>query len=236
MQARIFADANFALVLDKSEDAREMSDFAPAAPRRARRMHPVGAVGVVAVHGFLLVLFLLSATQFEIVAPAKPLVVVSLAPIERKPLEPVTPKFQPPPLPEVPVFIAPDIELVTPPPPAQTITVPIAPPQPTPSRTNSGDARNTQESYFGTLLARLNAAKRYPPAARARREEGVVSLRFVINRSGRVLSYNITKSSGSAALDRETTELIQRVQLPPMPPEIDGTQLDLVVPVEFTLH
>jgi protein TonB len=87
------------------------------------------------------------------------------------------------------------------------------------------------------LIAHLNRAKRYPSEARQRREEGTVRLSFSIDRSGRVLSYQIIGSSGSAALDQEALGMIQRASpLPAPPPELGGARISLTVPVRFNLN
>lgn len=95
---------------------------------------------------------------------------------------------------------------------------------------------NAVPSWQGLLLARLEAAKRYPEDARMRREQGVTLLRFTMDRDGKVLSAKIQKSSGFDALDQETLALIQRAQPLPRPPaEVSGNTIELVVPIEFTL-
>ena len=70
-----------------------------------------------------------------------------------------------------------------------------------------------------------------------RRQEGVVSLRFTMDRQGHVLSYEIAKTSGSDALDREAQELLKRAEpLPALPAAFGRDTLDLVVPIEFFLN
>ncbi len=104
---------------------------------------------------------------------------------------------------------------------------PPAPPGPAPP---PGD-------YLRRLAAYLNRYKDYPHDARQRREQGVVRLHFIMDRSGRVLSYDVAGSSGSAALDEAARDLIRRAQpLPPVPPDYPGETLDLVVPVVFSLR
>jgi len=52
-----------------------------------------------------------------------------------------------------------------------------------------------------------------------------------------VLSYNLARSSGIAALDEEVVALIQRAQPLPAPPsELSGARFELVAPVEFSLR
>lgn len=102
-----------------------------------------------------------------------------------------------------------------------------------PVSTAVGDAR---DSWEGRVLARLERVKRFPPAARSRREQGSTILRFRVNRQGRVLSSSIARSSGSAVLDREALATLARAQpLSPIPADRPD-QIELVVPVEFLLR
>lgn len=92
-------------------------------------------------------------------------------------------------------------------------------------------------TWQGLLIAQLEAHKRYPVAARERGEQGVVYLRFAMDRQGKVLSFSLEKSSGFADLDQETLDLVQRSQpLPRPPPSITGSVIELVVPVQFELE
>src|SRR6185437_8833469 len=86
------------------------------------------------------------------------------------------------------------------------------PPAPTPAPPETAITAVTEhtpapaiavESYERLLMRHLNAHKRYPPAARARRQEGVVTIRFTMNREGYVLTRAIETSSRAAALDQE---------------------------------
>lgn len=91
--------------------------------------------------------------------------------------------------------------------------------------------------YLGLLRAWLEKHKEYPRPSRTRREEGTVLLRFVMERSGRVVSHRIERSSGYPALDRAVEEMLARAQpLPAMPPDMLQAKLELVVPVQFALR
>ncbi|WP_232491855.1 energy transducer TonB family protein [Novosphingobium kaempferiae] len=90
------------------------------------------------------------------------------------------------------------------------------------------------DTWQARVLGRLNAAKTYPASARARRQQGTVMVRFVLDRKGTVLSVSLEKSSGFAPLDREALALPKRTSPLPAPPEsIAGERIELVVPVEF---
>ena len=95
-----------------------------------------------------------------------------------------------------------------------------------------GEGRDT---FLGRLLAQLNRVKQYPRAARQAHIEGVVMLHFVMDAQGKVVSFEIAKSSGRPVLDNEALALIQRAQLPPLPAGYPTSTLDAVVPIQFYL-
>ena len=87
------------------------------------------------------------------------------------------------------------------------------------------------------IAAWLERHKEYPQQARARRQEGVVLLRFTIDRAGRLLNWRIDQGSGYAALDREVEAMLRRATpLPPLPPEMTQAELELAVPIRFRLR
>lgn len=85
-------------------------------------------------------------------------------------------------------------------------------------------------TWQGLVQARVNQAARSRPL----RESGIVKLDFRIDRGGRVLSATIVGSSGSGSLDQEALALVRRVsQVPAPPPEMQGAQISLILPVRF---
>lgn len=91
-------------------------------------------------------------------------------------------------------------------------------------------------SWKRKIAMHLQRNKRYPAAAQAKREHGIARVTFLIDRLGRVVSSSLIQSSGSAALDRETLDLLQRAQPLPIPPnDVPGTQFSFNVPVRFDL-
>jgi protein TonB len=91
--------------------------------------------------------------------------------------------------------------------------------------------------YLARLMAHLNAYKHYPRSALLRHEQGTVRLRFIMDRMGNVKSYEVVGSSGFPDLDDEARSVIQNAQpLPPVPPNYPGTNLDLVLPLVFSLR
>ena len=94
-----------------------------------------------------------------------------------------------------------------------------------------------KKKYFAQLNAWLEKYKQYPRRARRRHQQGTAYLRFVIDRDGQVLSYEIERSSGYPLLDEEAERILRRAQpLPAMPEGLVLSRLELVVPVSFYMH
>ncbi|MGB8600981.1 MAG: energy transducer TonB, partial [Rhizomicrobium sp.] len=105
-----------------------------------------------------------------------------------------------------------------------------------PTHTSAPDSGVFRADWAAILLKRLELFKRYPAEAAAGHEQGVVYLRFVIDREGLVHSARIDKSSGYDALDHEALTLARRAQPFPKPPsQLAGDSFDLVVPIRFSL-
>jgi protein TonB len=94
---------------------------------------------------------------------------------------------------------------------------------------------NALPNWRSALVSQLERYKRYPSQAQARGESGVAQLAFNVDRSGGVHHARIIRSSGSPALDSATVDLVMRAQpLPPPPPEIQGAQIPIVVPIRYS--
>jgi protein TonB len=92
-------------------------------------------------------------------------------------------------------------------------------------------------TWQSALLAHLERHKRYPRQARIRHQEGAATVRFTIDRDGRVGGVVLLASSGHPALDEETLALLQRASpLPPPPSEAGRPPLALTVPVQYNLR
>lgn len=97
-------------------------------------------------------------------------------------------------------------------------------------------ARRAEVDYFALISAYLNRRKTYPAEARQARQEGVVLLRFTVDRAGNVTGAAIKRGSGHALLDRATLDLIQRVApLPRMPEAMARQNVTVALPIEYAL-
>jgi protein TonB len=100
-----------------------------------------------------------------------------------------------------------------------------------------GGEAGISPDYLDVLRAWLERHKEYPRQAQLRRQEGTALLRFVIDRDGQVLSYQIERSSGHASLDAAVEAMLERARpLPAMPSDMAQARLELSLPVTFELR
>ncbi len=136
----------------------------------------------------------------------------------------------PPPPPEPQAVVAPE-----PPPPQKIEQQP--PPTPAMQARTKGGMERDEASWRSQLSKHLLKFKRYPSEAQAHGEEGTVTLSFTVDRTGHVLARKIVQSSGYPPLDAEVMSMIERAQpLPPFPDSMTDSQIDLIVPVQFSLR
>lgn len=92
-------------------------------------------------------------------------------------------------------------------------------------------------NYYGRLATWLARHKRYPIQARRLRQEGVVKVTFTIASNGRVVSKQITQSSGHDLLDQEVQAMLKRASpLPRIPSSLGRSSLTVTLPVAFNLR
>ncbi len=92
-------------------------------------------------------------------------------------------------------------------------------------------------SWRDRVVSRLQNAKRYPGSSEARREQGVVTLSFTVNRNGGVTARGIARSSGYSALDQEVLAMVARAApFPPFPEGMPQASVSLSVPIRFSLR
>lgn len=102
-------------------------------------------------------------------------------------------------------------------------------------------APNTKDSeavvtWRTQLLALIEKNKRYPEAARPRRENGTTQVSFALDRKGMVANARVIQSSGSTALDEEAVALLKRAEPFPAPPAtFPGDSVVVRLPIRFTV-
>jgi protein TonB len=169
------------------------------------------------------------ATQRD-VAPAQE-EMIEQKPVPEAEKQPDQPKEQPPPPPDSTAIPEPEAK-----PPEKVVEQP-KPPAPRTAARVIGGAPRVEPTWASGLVKHLQQYKRYPTDAQSKSEEGTVILGFSVDRTGHVLSRHIVRSSGHADLDEEVMSLVDRAQpLPPFPPTMTQAQLELTVPIRFSLH
>jgi len=153
-------------------------------------------------------------------------------------------EVKPPPPPIKPLMMTPQIQMTMPPTPQIYVPPPLvqvqAPPSPITATVAPPpvvkNAPDPIQLFQVRLLRHLNRYKRYPASARAKREQGIVHVRFTMDRRGNVVAASVEKPSLFATLDIEGVEMLARAQpLPAPPPEMKGDTIEMIVPVEFSL-
>ena len=101
----------------------------------------------------------------------------------------------------------------------------------------AGGVAGTDADYATILLAWLQHHKRYPRRAESRRQEGVVRLFIALDRDGQVLEGRIDRGAGYPLLDKAALDMLDRAApLPPVPDDIPGNRIEIIVPVHFFMQ
>jgi protein TonB len=130
-------------------------------------------------------------------------------------------------------------------PAAQSVPAAIAVPAaagPAPARRGTADGlavkapAGKSHAYAARVRSWLYAHMRYPRRAKMRHEEGVVRVRFVLDRAGGLLEGAIIHGSGNAPLDEEAMAMLRRASpFPGAPRDISGEQIEFTIPIAFEL-
>jgi protein TonB len=117
--------------------------------------------------------------------------------------------------------------------PAETASLP-----PSAAPAAAGTPPNSAVTTFrDQLAAHLARYKHYPRAAQVKGEEGVAVVHFTLDRQGHVLAARIEQSAGHQLLDDEVLALLRRAEpLPQIPETMSATQLEISVPIRFSLR
>ena len=123
--------------------------------------------------------------------------------------------------------------LTTAPPPVDAPPAPVAA---APAPGLAASLARVKATWEKSLVSHLNRYKRYPNDARAHSVKGDVSVRFTLDRTGRVTGAQVVRSSGSASLDEEALAVLQRASPLPAPPDqVAGASFDMVLPIQFRI-
>ena len=126
----------------------------------------------------------------------------------------------------------------------------VAEPKPLPSDARQGQASASRENmggqaaaadptarnrYLASLVASLRNRLRYPDVARSQGVTGIATVRFTMDRSGRIVGASLVRSAGHTALDQAALAAASPgSSLPPIPDFIP--QSTFTVPLRFNLR
>lgn len=103
-------------------------------------------------------------------------------------------------------------------------------------RVETGGNTGGRADYLSSLMARIARQKRYPRSARSDGVTGIVTVRFVVQRNGKVKQTEIIESSGDSRLDNEALAMLNRASpLPAIPSSLSNDAMTLTLPIEFSL-
>lgn len=195
----------------------------PQIPRRA-----LAGILVALAHGVLVAGLCAWAPSITRVIEAAPLQVSLIAQQER---EPETWKPPQPQMMSLPVTLAPpvaEIQTETPP-PVNAITLPAPTPQP------AAPAPATEAKLVSEVAYVQPPAPHYPPESRRSREQGLVSLRVLIDESGRARDVRVERSSGFPRLDEAARAAVKRALFKPYVEAGVAQPAIVIIPIEFSL-
>ncbi|KAF1005916.1 MAG: hypothetical protein GAK28_02824 [Luteibacter sp.] len=103
--------------------------------------------------------------------------------------------------------------------------------------TQSAQGALLKAEWQSTLLAWLKRYRRYPRQSERSHQEGVVWVRFSVDRQGRVADPVVQQPSGYPLLDEEALATVRRASpLPPPPAEVPSDPVMVLVPINFFLR
>jgi periplasmic protein TonB len=108
-------------------------------------------------------------------------------------------------------------------------TTPVPAPARAPSTAISPD-------YGALVSAWINSHKQYPETARERGEQASPLVQFRVDRSGRVISFVLVKSSGYPDLDAAVEKMLRGATLPPFPSDMPEPSVIFSVTIHFILE
>ncbi len=232
--------------------------------RGRRRLTATATAVSIAFHGGLVLMMLGRFAAAHVVEPApSAAIMVEMAQVatsartERNEVSPDTPPREEAPPDETPPAPVPVKDLVpirnvaadvpspfhaapqdgAPPPPSAAASQAQATPSDrtaAPETVSGAETSPAEATWQSRLMAHLEKHKRYPAAARLRRERGTAYVRFTIDAKGAVLSAMLARSSGYPELDREAVAMTRRASPVPAPPP--GAQTDITAPIRFNVR
>lgn len=194
--------------------------------------------------------------EIELPPATAPVPAAAAAPAPQAQVQPAAPSLIAPPL-DVPPVNAPlprEVVAVAPPKAQPAAPQPLAAPAPLPAAAapavravaagpvtapGSDDprAKKQEMDYFAQVSAHLNRRKTYPAEAKKAGQQGVVTVRFTVDRLGGVSAVALKRGSGHDVLDQTTLDLVRRVApYPRIPASLHRESVTLALPIDYSLR
>lgn len=90
-------------------------------------------------------------------------------------------------------------------------------------------------AWVASLAAWLQGHRVYPEDARRQGQEGLVIVRLIVTRDGRITEAGIIRSSGTGVLDQAALSIFRNAKLPPFPIGMPDEQRTVTVPIRYHL-
>jgi len=154
--------------------------------------------------------------------------------VQPKPVQPPPPQPAPQPAPELthkvqaPPAPAPDTK------PAMPVAAPTPPAPPQPPAPPAPDVASIKATFEAKLRSAIQAAVRYPQAARMMQLTGKTLVGFDF-RDGAVSHLRVVTSSGADLLDHAALEAVRNAPYPATPKELQGKNMAFTIWVRFHL-
>jgi protein TonB len=87
------------------------------------------------------------------------------------------------------------------------------------------------DQWRSAIAAQIRLRVHYPPNPSG--QGGEARIAFTLDRSGKVTSATLVRSTGVSRLDEAALAAIEKAQFPSAPPEVDDSRLDFVAPIVF---
>ena len=92
------------------------------------------------------------------------------------------------------------------------------------------------ENYIERVLEEIEKNKKYPRLALRLKQEGIVELKVIINKSGEIIKFEIIHASNFVSLNQAALNLIRNMsRLPEIPREIEVDELSLNIPIDYKI-
>lgn len=120
--------------------------------------------------------------------------------------------------------------------PETTLPQSGGPPVEAPNAAPATVVTEVSPGWRAAIGAWLQSHKTYPDGARGRGEEGSATVRFTVDRQGRVLEFTIVQGTGSRDLDYAVGRMLRGARLPEFPTAMTQADVSVTVRVRYTLQ